>query len=95
MAAYTDLLLHDMGPALTDGRPDYRASGRQWRTAPLWGFGLLTNINEQTNFLHDGRARTAQEAILWHDGEAATARKRYVQLTKEERQALLAFLQSL
>jgi len=95
VAAYTDLLLHDMGPALADGRPDYRASGRQWRTAPLWGFGLLTNINEQTNFLHDGRARTAQEAILWHDGEAATARKRYVQLTKEERQALLAFLQSL
>jgi CxxC motif-containing protein (DUF1111 family) len=95
VAAYTDLLLHDMGPALADGRPDYLASGRQWRTAPLWGLGLLTNINEQTNFLHDGRARTAQEAILWHGGEAATARKRYVQLTKEERQALLTFLQSL
>lgn len=95
VAAYTDLLVHDMGSALADGRPDYRASRRQWRTAPLWGIGLLASINEQTHWLHDGRARTTQEAILWHGGEAAAARKRYVQLPKDDRQALLAFLQSL
>ena len=95
VAAYTDLLVHDMGPDLADGRPDYLANGQQWRTPPLWGLGLLAGINEQTRFLHDGRARTAQEAILWHGGEASSARKRYVQLSKESRQALLAFLQSL
>jgi len=95
VAAYTDLLVHDLGPALTDGRPDYLASGRQWRTAPLWGLGLLVNINEATHFLHDGRARTVQEAILWHGGEAKPARHRYASLSKSERQALLAFLQSL
>jgi len=95
VAAYSDLLVHDMGPDLADGRPDYLANGQQWRTAPLWGLGLLAGINEQTSFLHDGRARTVQEAILWHGGEAATARKRYVQLPKDKRQALLAFLQSL
>lgn len=95
VAAYTDLLLHDMGPDLADGRPDYLASGREWRTAPLWGLGQLAGINENTHFLHDGRARTVQEAILWHGGEASIARQRYVQLPKAKRQALLAFLQSL
>ncbi|MBB1074941.1 c-type cytochrome [Rhodoferax sp. 4810] len=95
VAAYTDLLLHDMGPQLADGRPDYQANGRQWRTPPLWGLGLLAGINENTHYLHDGRARNAQEAILWHGGEAASARKRYAQLPRVERQALLAFLQSL
>jgi CxxC motif-containing protein (DUF1111 family) len=95
VAAYTDLLVHDMGAALADGRPDYQASGREWRTAPLWGLGLLAGINEATHFLHDGRARTVQEAILWHGGEARAARNRYVSLPKDERQALLAFLQSL
>jgi CxxC motif-containing protein (DUF1111 family) len=95
VAAYTDLLLHDMGPDLADGRPDFQASGNQWRTPPLWGLGLLVGINENTHFLHDGRARTVQEAILWHGGEATHARKRYAQSPKEDRQALLAFLQSL
>jgi CxxC motif-containing protein (DUF1111 family) len=93
--AYSDLLLHDMGAALADGRPDYQANGRQWRTTPLWGFGLLFGINEHTSYLHDGRARTAQEAILWHGGEAAVARNRYEDLSKSDRNALLAFVQSL
>jgi len=95
VAAYTDLLLHDMGASLADGRTDFLANGRQWRTPPLWGLGLLTAINENTGYLHDGRARTPEEAILWHAGEALPARKRYAGLPKESRQALLAFLQSL
>ncbi len=94
-APYTDLLLHDMGPQLADGRPDHRANGRQWRTAPLWGLGVLTAINEQSGLLHDGRARTAEEAILWHGGEAETARRRYIKADRTQRAALLAFLQSL
>lgn len=94
-APYTDLLLHDMGPALADHRPDHLASGRQWRTAPLWGLGLLAAINENTGFLHDGRARTIEEAILWHGGEAQVARRRYSRLPLAERRAVLSFLDSL
>ncbi|MEX8517395.1 MAG: di-heme oxidoredictase family protein [Leptothrix sp. (in: b-proteobacteria)] len=93
-AAYTDLLLHDMGPGLADGRPDYRASARQWRTAPLWGLGLVPQVNEHSQYLHDGRARGLQEAVLWHGGEAARARQRYVALPQPDRQALLAFVAS-
>lgn len=92
---YSDLLLHDLGDALADGRPDFKADGRQWRTAPLWGLGVLAAINEGTGFLHDGRARTPEEAILWHGGEATVARRRFVQLSKSERESLLAFLMSL
>jgi len=95
IAPYTDLLLHDMGPGLADGRPDYLANGRQWRTAPLWGAGLLRKMNERAGYLHDGRARNVQEAILWHGGEAQAARRRYMQLTAEERKALLAFIDAL
>jgi len=95
IAPYTDLLLHDMGPGLADGRPDYLANGRQWRTAPLWGAGLLRKMNERAGYLHDGRARNVQEAILWHGGEAQAAQRRTVQLTAEERKALLAFIDSL
>ena len=95
IAPYTDLLLHDMGKALADGRPDHLASGRQWRTAPLWGLGALTAINENTGFLHDGRARTQEEAILWHGGEARAARLRYVAAPKKDRDALMSFLASL
>lgn len=94
-APYTDLLLHDMGAQLADGRPDHLASGRQWRTAPLWGIGALAAINENTGFLHDGRARTMEEAILWHGGEAQAARRRYAAAPSGERRALLAFLASL
>jgi len=92
---FTDLLLHDMGEGLADHRSDFLANGREWRTAPLWGIGLAQTVESQAGYLHDGRARTLQEAILWHGGEATIARQRYVRLPKEARQALLAFLQSL
>ncbi|HZI14240.1 MAG TPA: di-heme oxidoredictase family protein, partial [Myxococcus sp.] len=92
---YTDLLLHDMGEELADGRPDGLASGREWRTPPLWGIGLVEVVNGHTRFLHDGRARNLEEAVLWHGGEAAPARERYVRLPREDREALLSFLKSL
>jgi CxxC motif-containing protein (DUF1111 family) len=92
---YTDLLLHDMGPALADGRPEFLANGNEWRTAPLWGIGLAQVVNPQSGFLHDGRARTLEEAIIWHGGEAAPAASRYRQMKKDDRQALIDFLQSL
>ena len=92
---YTDLLLHDMGPALADGRPDGLASGAEWRTAPLWGIGLVSVVNRHTRFLHDGRARNLAEAILWHGGEAHPAREAFRRLPARERRELLAFLESL
>jgi len=92
---YTDLLLHDMGEGLADNTPVGDASGREWRTAPLWGIGLTGTVNEQKNFLHDGRARSLLEAILWHGGEAESAKDRVVAATPEDRQALLRFLESL
>jgi len=92
---YTDLLLHDMGEALADGRPDYRASGSEWRTMPLWGIGLFQKTNGIPYYLHDGRARTITEAILWHGGEAKNAKDAFVQLSKTDRAALLKFLNSL
>ncbi len=92
---YTDLLLHDMGAGLADGRPDYRASGRQWRTAPLWGLGLVPRVNEHSHYLHDGRARDLREAVLWHGGEASRARQRFERFSAEEQAALLAFVASL
>ncbi len=92
---YTDLLLHDMGDRLADGRPDLGASGTEWRTPPLWGIGLVETVNGHTRFLHDGRARSIEEAILWHDGEAEPARNRFTELDADERQQLLAFLESL
>jgi len=95
IAPYTDLLLHDMGPGLADGREDYLANGRQWRTAALWGLGLSERITPSSGYLHDGRARTLEEAIVWHGGEAETARQRYVALGAQARQAIRAFRQSL
>lgn len=92
---YTDLLLHDMGPDLADGRPDFLASGVEWRTPPLWGLGLMHTVNGHTRLLHDGRARNAMEAILWHGGEAQTARDAFRALNTAERGALLRFLDSL
>ncbi len=92
---YTDLLLHDMGPELADHRPDFHADGREWRTPPLWGIGLVKTVNGHTNFLHDGRARDLMEAILWHGGEAEAARQAVEQMSKTERDALIAFLESL
>ena len=92
---YTDLLLHDMGPGLADGRPEGRASGSEWKTPPLWGIGLTKHVSGHTQFLHDGRARNLLEAILWHGGEAQGARDGVVGLPKEDREALIAFLESL
>jgi len=92
---YTDLLLHDMGAELADGRPDFDANGQEWRTPPLWGIGLVKTVNGHTMFLHDGRARNLTEAILWHGGEGAAARDAFKALTKEEREALIRFLNSL
>lgn len=92
---YTDLLLHDMGEGLADGRPDGEASGGEWRTPPLWGLGLLEAVNGQTRLLHDGRARGFDEAILWHGGEAAASRERFKKLERSDRDALVRFLRSL
>ena len=92
---YSDLLLHDMGEGLADGRPDYRAGPRDWRTPPLWGVGLSARVNGNATLLHDGRARNFAEAILWHGGEAAGAREAFRSMPGQEREALLAFLASL
>ena len=92
---YTDLLLHDMGEGLADNRPDGSASGREWRTAPLWGIGLIETVNGHTMLLHDGRARNIEEAILWHGGEAEKSRNIFMQLSIEDRKALIKFLRSL
>ena len=92
---YTNMLLHDMGDGLADNRPEGVANGREWRTAPLWGIGLTQKVNGHTFFLHDGRARNLTEAILWHQGEAETSRDAFAALSKEDRNALLAFLNSL
>ncbi len=93
--AYTDLLLHDMGDGLADGRPDFKAGPRDWRTAPLWGIGLSAQVNGSTNLLHDGRARNVLEAILWHGGEAKASRDLFAGLSKQERDDLIAFVNSL
>ena len=112
---YTDLLVHDMGEGLADGRPEGRvedhagdgtgsdaqsgsgngASGREWRTAPLWGIGFTEVVNGHTRFLHDGRARNLTEAILWHGGEARASRDEFRAMPEADRDALLAFLKSL
>ncbi len=92
---YTDLLLHHMGDDLADNTPDFLATGSEWRTPPLWGIGLINTVNKQTNLMHDGRARNVEEAILWHGGEAQTAKNKYKQLSKTERESLLIFINSL
>ena len=92
---YTDLLLHDMGDGLADNRPDGLATGSEWRTPPLWGIGLVETVNGHTMFLHDGRARSLEEAILWHEGEALESRDQFMALPKNDRDALLRFLRSL
>ncbi|GAB3802781.1 di-heme oxidoredictase family protein [Spirosoma humi] len=92
---YTDLLLHDMGPDLADNRPDFDASGTEWRTPPLWGIGLQKTVAKHTYMLHDGRARNVEEAILWHGGEAETSKKAFMKMTRDERSTLLKFIDSL
>ena len=92
---YTDLLLHDMGDGLADNRPEGLADGREWRTPPLWGIGLTKTVSGHTFFLHDGRARNILEAILWHGGEAKTSRDNFAKLSKQDRERLIAFVESL
>lgn len=92
---YSDLLLHDMGDGLADNRSEFQASGREWRTPPLWGIGLTQAVSGHTQFLHDGRARNLLEAVLWHGGEATAAQQQVLSFNAEQRTALLAFLNSL
>jgi len=92
---FTDLLLHDMGPGLADGRTDFQASGSEWRTRPLWGIGLTETVNPLAGYLHDGRARTLEEAVLWHGGEAEAQKEAFRTMSAADRAALIAFLKSL
>ena len=93
---YTDLLLHDMGDGLADNRPEFQASGHEWRTPPLWGLGYAGEVaGTDAYYLHDGRARTLLEAILWHGGEAEAAKQSVIAMSTEERAQLIAFLESL
>ncbi|HVE94720.1 MAG TPA: di-heme oxidoredictase family protein, partial [Acidimicrobiales bacterium] len=92
---FSDLLLHDMGDELADNRPDGLATGREWRTAPLWGLRLMRQfLNGQTLLLHDGRARSVEEAILLHGGEARAIRDAFAALTPAQRRALLDYVES-
>ncbi len=95
IAPYTDFLLHDMGEQLADNRPDFLATGREWRTPPLWGIGLAKKIEPNAGFLHDGRARTLLEAIIWHGGEGAISANMVKSMPSADRQSLLLFLDSL
>jgi len=92
---FTDLLLHDMGEGLSDGRPDFLASGSEWRTAPLWGIGLTEKVSRVARYLHDGRARSLEEAILWHGGEAEAAKEAFRTMPWNNRADLISFLSSL
>lgn len=95
IAPYTDLLLHDLGRTLGDGRPSFGAAGDEWRTPPLWGLGLYRTVSGHERLLHDGRADGVAEAVLWHGGEAAAARAAFTAFDAEERAALVAFVESL
>ncbi len=92
---FTDLLLHDMGEGLADGRPEFEADGREWRTPPLWGVGRIDDVNDHDYLLHDGRARGFAEAILWHGGEAEASRERFRTMSRADRDALVRYLESL
>lgn len=92
---YTDLLLHDMGAGLADELPEFSALGTEWRTPPLWGIGLTKSVAGKANFLHDGRARSLMEAILWHGGEAERSSAAVLGMKKSDREALIAFLEAL
>ncbi len=92
---YTDLLLHDMGPGLADNMGEGNATGSEWRTAPLWSIGLTAGVSDGEAYLHDGRARSLEEAILWHGGEAAASQQAFINMSATNRAALIAFLKSL
>ena len=93
---FSDLLLHDMGDELADNRPDRQASGREWKTPPLWGLRLVPNfLDGKMLLMHDGRARSIEEAILLHRGEGSGARSKFTALTDVQRRALIAYLSTL
>lgn len=92
---YTDLLLHHMGEGLADGRSEFLANGSEWRTPPMWGIGLYKKVSGEANYLHDGRARNIEEAILWHGGEAEESKKAFMALDKNSREKVLLFLNSI
>ncbi len=92
---FTDLLLHDMGPGLADSWQEFSARGSEWRTSPLWGLGFVERLSKQVFYLHDGRARTIEEAILWHGGEATKSAEQFKTLSRKNRDALVAFLRAL
>ncbi|HIP95365.1 MAG TPA: thiol oxidoreductase, partial [Leucothrix sp.] len=92
---FSDMLLHDMGPGLADGRKDFDANGNEWKTRQLWGIGLTQRVNPGAGFLHDGRARTLEEAILWHGGESEGIKNSFMQLDADSRQQVIQFLNSL
>jgi len=87
--------MHDMGPGLADNMGEGNASGSEWRTAPLWSIGLTAGVSGGEGYLHDGRARTLEEAILWHGGEAESAKETFRTMSATERAALIKFLKSL
>ncbi len=92
---FTDMLLHDMGEGLADNRRDFTATGNEWKTRSLWGIGLTKTVNPAAGFLHDGRANTVEEAILWHGGEGLRSKQDFMMLNKADRSSLLAFVMSL
>jgi CxxC motif-containing protein (DUF1111 family) len=92
---YTDLLLHDMGAGLADNLGEGPASGSEWRTAPLWNIGFTAEVSGGEAYLHDGRARSIEEAILWHGGEAEASKQAFIGMSAADRAALVRFIQSL
>ena len=92
---YSDFLLHDMGSELADNRPEFLASGNEWRTPALWGIGHSKAVNKNAGFLHDGRARTIMEAVLWHGGEGKASKDNVLKMNATERKALMTFIESL
>jgi CxxC motif-containing protein (DUF1111 family) len=92
---YSDLLLHDMGPELADSYPQGVATAQEWRTAPLWGVGLVDSMNKDVRYLHDGRARSLEEAVLWHGGQGSASRDRFKAMSADDRQKLIEFVRSL
>lgn len=92
---FSDLLLHDMGEDLADNVPNHLATGKEWRTQPLWGLGLISIVNGHTFLLHDGRARSIEEAILWHGGEAEKSKQAFKNLSSQARNQVIKFLESL
>ncbi len=92
---FTDLLLHDMGEGLADNMGENGATGAEWRTPPLWGIGLTAGVSDGEAYLHDGRARTLEEAILWHGGEAEASKEAFRTMPAADRDAIIKFLKSL